>query len=283
MTVNVDVFKVFTSSPDEGNSAGVIAYNGETTEEMLDLAKCSGTSITVFVHISKDQAEAASLRYFSHEKELAFCGHGTLAAGAFLMNKLQKDALQVTYGSASRLEISKSSDGSIYFRTQRGETLELIPDKNEVASMLGVQPDYISMEAPFCVGTIGSPKLMVPFRTPKEVDRIIRDDEKIKKWSEDHKVNGVYVYSFMEGESESSTPVQIYARGFNPLFGIAEDAATGVAAGALGDILARTGSAASFIFHQGKHVNAASEIRVEIKPQHVEIGGQAVFLGPKRC
>lgn len=280
MTQVIKVYKVFTDDLSQGNAAAVVQHNGEHDEELLEIAGGSGAPVTVFVQWSSGQERDAVLRYFSKEKEMAFCGHGTLAAGAFMLQQCERNRIHASSGTGTPIDIRKSPQGHYYFRTERARRLDLAPDKIEAAHMLGVEPEDISKDAPFCAASIGSPKLLVPLRHFSVLDGMAPDFEKIKDWSEKHRINGVYAYAYPEptGKGPDSAAACIHARGFNPLFGIAEDAATGVAAGALADLLYREGGPAAYTIRQGKHVGAESEIRVEVKEENVEIGGSVLHL-----
>ncbi|WP_434752342.1 PhzF family phenazine biosynthesis protein [Paenibacillus amylolyticus] len=280
MLQEVKKYKVFTDDFNQGNAATVVAYRGWHDAEMLEIARDSGTPVTVFVQFSNEQAENTVLRYFSSEKEMAFCGHGTLAAGAFILQQYERNPIQVVSGSGTPIVISKSPQGHFYFKTSRVSRLDMKPDKIEVAYMLGVNPEIILDDIPFCVASIGSPKLFVPLRHLTALDEVIPNFEQIRAWSEKYGVNGVYVYTFQETvkRNQDDKAVYINARGFNPLFGIPEDAATGVAAGALGDLLFQAGGLSEYVIQQGKHVGAKSEISVKIKTGSVEIGGSVLNL-----
>lgn len=275
MTQDVNVYKVFTDDSSRGNPAAVVEYRGWPDAKLLEIARNSGAPVTVFVQFSSDQEKDAVLRFFSSEQEMTFCGHGTLAAGAFMLQQYERDRLQVVCGSGTPIVIAKSPQGHYYFKTERARRLAMIPDRIEVAHMLGRDPGDILDNAPFCAASIGSPKLLVPLRHLNALDEMKPKFEKIKEWSGKYRINGVYAYAFHEPEEKAPDhgAVYIHARGFNPLFGIPEDAATGVAAGALGDLLFQGGGPSAYVISQGKHVGAESEIRVEVKAESVEIGG----------
>lgn len=280
MTQDVNIYKVFTDDSNQGNTAAVVEYRGWPDAKLLEIARNSGAPVTVFVQFNSDLEHDAVLRYFSREQEMIFCGHGTLAAGAFMMQRHERDRLQVVSASGTPIFMGKSPQGHYYFKTERAHRLDIIPDRIEVAHMLGINPEDISDDAPFCAASIGSPKLLVPLYHLNALDEMLPKFEEIKKWSGKHRLNGVYAYVFREpGEKDPDYgAVYIHARGFNPLFGIREDAATGVAAGALGDLLSQAGGPSAYVILQGKHVGAESEIRVQVKAESVEIGGSVLHL-----
>lgn len=206
MAQDVHTYRVFTDDASQGNAAAVIEYDGWSDAELLELARRSGAPVTVFVQFGSAQERDAVLRYFSTEKEMTFCGHGTLAAGAYMMQQCQFDRLQVITGSGTPIVITKSPQGHYYFKTERVRRLDMIPDRIEIAHMLGVEPGVIiSDHAPFGAASIGSPKLLVPLCHLTDLDAMAPKFEEIKEWSRKHRVNGVYAYAFSKRKRRRRT------------------------------------------------------------------------------
>ena len=73
----------FTDTPKGGNPAGV--WIGETlpsVDVMQRIAADVGYSETTFV--APTRGENRTIRYYSPEMEVAFCGHATIATGVVL-------------------------------------------------------------------------------------------------------------------------------------------------------------------------------------------------------
>ncbi|QSE98663.1 PhzF family phenazine biosynthesis protein [Fulvivirga lutea] len=101
----------FTEKPFKGNPAGVCLVDNEIeANTMLEIAKELGLSETAFVR-KLDNSKHHSIRYFSPKKEIALCGHATLAASKVLFNndKKLKDLILET-GEMKILDINKNGD-----------------------------------------------------------------------------------------------------------------------------------------------------------------------------
>lgn len=73
----------FTDTPAGGNPAGVWLGDAlPTPAEMLAIAAEVGYSETAF--LAPDRDAGYTMRYYSPQKEITFCGHATIAAGVLL-------------------------------------------------------------------------------------------------------------------------------------------------------------------------------------------------------
>ncbi|MEL7373070.1 MAG: PhzF family phenazine biosynthesis isomerase, partial [Pseudomonadota bacterium] len=76
-------YAAFTSDPAGGNPAGVwVGDQLPAPEEMQRIAAEVGYSETAFV--APASGLARTVRYFSPEMEVPFCGHATIATGVAL-------------------------------------------------------------------------------------------------------------------------------------------------------------------------------------------------------
>ncbi|MBS0351683.1 MAG: PhzF family phenazine biosynthesis protein, partial [Proteobacteria bacterium] len=88
-----------------------------------------------------------------------------------------------------------------------------------------------------------------------------------KQWSLDNGINGLYVYAL-----ESTDPLLLQARAFNPKTGQNEDAATGVAAAALSLVFKK-----NLIIKQGHFIGKSSQLMITYHhPEEIYVGGRIV-------
>src|SRR5450759_2350479 len=118
----------FSSDPDGGNPAGV--WLGETLpddDEMQRIAAEVGYSETAFV--APSLGVERTIRYFSPETEVSFCGHATIATG-------------VALGDAD-------GDGTYRLHTPVGEVPVAVAVHNGVreASLTSVEPEFAPASA----------------------------------------------------------------------------------------------------------------------------------------
>ncbi|MBE0418001.1 MAG: PhzF family phenazine biosynthesis protein, partial [Coriobacteriia bacterium] len=114
----------FSNDPEGGNPAGV--WIGETLpsdDEMQRIAAEVGYSETAFV--APTHGVERTIRYFSPEREVTFCGHATIAAG-------------VALGDAD-------GDGTYHLHTPVGEVpvAVSIHDGVREASLTSVEPEFV--------------------------------------------------------------------------------------------------------------------------------------------
>ncbi len=97
----------FTSAPFKGNPAGVCILDDEIgSEKMLKIAYEIGFSETAFIKkINGDHLY--SISYFSPKKEIALCGHATLASAKIIFEKTQLSAINFITGENVNLKIKK--------------------------------------------------------------------------------------------------------------------------------------------------------------------------------
>lgn len=126
------------------------------------------------------------------------------------------------------------------------------------ADLLNIDSGDISKTLPFVVASVGSPKLLIPVSSADILANLSPNYLEIEKWSIANKVNGIYVYSVYDERAYS-----FVARGFNPLTGHNEDAATGVAAAALSYQLKK-----SITVKQGHMLGLACKISVRYANQY---------------
>jgi predicted PhzF superfamily epimerase YddE/YHI9 len=99
-----------------------------------------------------------------------------------------------------------------------------VPPTSAVAKLLGCSDAAI--KSPAAIASIGSPKLLVEMASPLALYALRPPLDQIAVWGRSVGVSGIYAYSRRELN-------RYEGRNFNHLEEILEDAATGVAAGAL--------------------------------------------------
>lgn len=103
----------FTSEPFKGNPAAVCMPDDEIGhEKMLKIAGEIGFSETAFIRqINGDNRY--SIRYFSPKKEIALCGHATLASAKIIFEKTHASAISFITGENLNLTIEKNGSNII--------------------------------------------------------------------------------------------------------------------------------------------------------------------------
>ncbi len=264
--------KVFSYSGQGGNPA-LIVYNDEplSVAQMADIARHSGCPEAVF--LTEQTEDIISIGYFTpNGKETPLCIHGTIGA-VYMLKKIIADRPTIKLCTRQQqMIISGKCENDLYQMCyQPPFQSTALPDGNEIeVARCFVGESHQSA----VIATAGSPKLLIRFSDKQTLFSLVPDLVQIVEVSKVLGVNGIYAYA-----PSADDPSVLYARAFNPLFGIDEDIATGVAAIALVKYLYHSGqsNAKKMVVHQGDVMDAPSRIHVELIDDHqVQVKGEVV-------
>lgn len=257
--------RVFNKPYSAGNPAYII--EGHPT----DMQRFATEREATCVFLQQDP-DVLHVRFFTPKDELPFCGHGLLAAGHYWMEKNGVDRL--TIGTQTgRCTVFRDQKQRVFFAARTFDVIEPHVPLDDILSFLPRERHTIDRTIPSVVATIGSPKLLVPLSRTEDVLHAHIEPNRLIEWSREHQTNGIYLYATDQLHHRT-----IHARGLNPVAGVAEDAATGVAAGALGKWLHHYHpSVRTLTIEQGHLINNPCEIHVHIVDDAVRIGGNVQF------
>lgn len=104
MPLQTFIVDSFTNTPFKGNPAGVcIAEDSLSETTMQQIAFELGLSETAFITRSAE-SNVYNIRYFSPQKEIALCGHATLAAAKVLNGKTGSGSIHFITGGGVSLQ-----------------------------------------------------------------------------------------------------------------------------------------------------------------------------------
>ena len=281
---------VFADRPLEGNPLAVFPRaQGLTDEEMLAIAREMNLSETTFVLPSSKGADYRN-RIFTPGGELPFAGHPSLGTAyvAYMEGLLphregvlgaQQEVvigvlpleLEVAGGSVERVVMTQGTP-------RAGRRIKKV---ERLAAALGIRPKDVTATKllPQFVST-GIYSLQVAVRSLDLVREMEPEAATLRSiLGPVDPSAGAYVFAF-EAEGEAD----LHARAFFPLQGIAEDPATGSAAGACGAYLAFNRALPAkewFAIEQGIEVHHPSRIEVSVTsdaagPKTVRVAGRVV-------
>jgi trans-2,3-dihydro-3-hydroxyanthranilate isomerase len=226
-TLRFVVVDVFTDTALAGNQLAVFTdARGIETETMQALAKEVGFSETTFVLPAEDGG-TARMRIFTPAAELPFAGHPTLGTAWVLAAPLQRALIELETGRGIvPVEIERDESGGLVFgrMVQPTPTVEPYAEPDRLLGALGVDRSELPVESydngpVFTVVTLASVDAVAALRP--DVTALT-----------DLEVN----VSCVAGSGAAWK-----TRMFAPALGVAEDAATGAAAGPLACHLCRHG------------------------------------------
>ena len=266
------IVDVFTDRALAGNQLAVFTdARGLDTETMQALAREINFSESTFV-LTPENGGHAKIRIFTPVIELPFAGHPTLGTAFVLGGPLQREELHLETGRGIVPVRLEREEGRLVFGRMEQPIPSVEPYQAERAllSALGVERSELPVE----LYDNGMRHVYVALRSEEEVAGL-RPDLARLELPPDLGIN-----CFAGSGARWTT------RMFAPGGGVAEDPATGSAAGPLALHLARHGRIAfgdEIEISQGAEIGRPSTLfaRVEGTPEQVErveVGGSAVIV-----
>jgi trans-2,3-dihydro-3-hydroxyanthranilate isomerase len=264
---------VFTDTPFEGNAVAVFTDAREIPEDKLQqIAREMNLSETVFVYRPEGEGHAR-IRIFTPSIEMPFAGHPTLGTAFVLSGPLQLEEIRLETGmGVVPVRLERDDSGRTVFgrMSQPLPSVEPYGDQAELLEILGVA----GAELPVELYDNGVKHVYVCLGSEDEVAGLRPDLGRLLD------LDTVCFNCFAGGGARWKT------RMFAPASGVAEDPATGSAAGPLALHLARHGRIAfgdEIEISQGKEVGRPSKLFARVDGsaddvQRVEVGGSAVTV-----
>jgi len=252
----------FTDNPRGGNPAGV--WVGETlppVDVMQRIASEIGYSETAFV--APTIGKTRTIRYYSPEMEVPFCGHATIATGVVL-GEIEGDGTYRLATAVGEIPVTVFSKGGV-----REASLTSVEPKytgasdvlvNKVLSALGWQSSDVDGSIPPARAYAGAWHLVLAINDPHRLAKLNYDFERLKALM---LREGLTTLQLVWRESTNV----FHSRNPFPVGGVVEDPATGAAAAALGGYLREAeliAVPATIFIRQGEAMNRPSRLTVEI-------------------
>ena len=271
-TLRYVVVDVFTDRPLAGNQLAVFTdARGLSSDTMQALAREVNFSESVFV-LPKERGGHARMRIFTPTRELPFAGHPVLGTAFVLAAPMQLQVITLETG-AGNIGVALEREGP---RIVFGWMVQPIPnvtsvdDPGPLFAALGVAGSILPVER----YDLGPQHVFVALTSPDAV-AAVRPDLRALASATDA---GINVFA---GEGE-----RYKTRMFAPVHGVAEDPATGSAAGPLAVHLLRHGRIASgqtIVIDQGAELGRPSQLHARAygtkeRIERVEVGGAAVVV-----
>jgi trans-2,3-dihydro-3-hydroxyanthranilate isomerase len=265
------VCDVFTDTPLTGNQLAVFTdARGLETETMELLAREMNFSESIFVLPPQNDGHVR-LRIFTPDRELPFAGHPVLGAAFVLGQPLSLVEIRIETGVGTvPVQLEREGPKITFGRmSQPIPTWRPYDRAAELLAVLGVEP-----ELPVDWYDLGPTHVFVALRTADEVAALRPNFQSLLEFDA-----GVNCFAPLGGNRYKT-------RMFAPAHGVAEDPATGSAAGPLAVHLLRHGRIASgdeIEIEQGTEIKRPSKLfaRAEGTPERierVEVGGSAVVV-----
>ncbi len=295
---------VFTSKAFEGNPLAVFPEaEGLSDDEMMKIAREMNLSETVFVLPPRDEKTLRHLRIFTPAREIPFAGHPVVGT----WNALAREGVvPLPEGGNGWTRIHHEVGIGVLpvdIEFKDGQPLQVVmtqgkfeikgeiedsQEQAEIARALGLATEELDENLPIQVVSTGLPFLAVPVRSLADLRKCRVNAALLAEIYERARSTGCYPFT---RETIEIGEARAHARLFAPADNIAEDPATGSAAGALGAYLVHHGASGAesvdgrvrFIIEQGDFMKRPSRIHIEVqgKPvavEEVRVGGPSVVV-----
>ena len=266
------VCDVFTNEALAGNQLAVFTdARGIPEHQLQRLAKELNISETTFVY--PPQADGhVFMRIFTPSSELPFAGHPTLGTAFVLAGPLQLLEIRIETGRGTvAVKVEREGARIVFGRmAQPLPTIAPFEQADELLAALGGVEPVLPVE----LYDNGVPHVLVTLGSRDEVAALQPDQQRLAAL-------GVYGINCFAGDGLSWK-----TRMFGPMLGMAEDPATGSAAGPLALHLARHGLIAfgdEIEISQGAEIGRPSTLYARVDGtadaiERIEVGGSAVIV-----
>lgn len=226
--IEVQILNAFVDNNKGGNPAGVVLNaDNLTNEQKLKIAAKVGLSETAFV--SKSEIAGFKLDFFTPTRQIAHCGHATIATFSYLS---QSGLIKNTLSSKETIDGIREIllQGDLAFMEQKAPEYRNVDKQEEqILRSLGLTKSDVLKDAPISLVNTGNSFVIVAVKSADILKNIKPDYALISQISDELNLIGFYVFS-----TDTSSPLRdATARMFAPRYGIEEEAATGMAAGPL--------------------------------------------------
>jgi PhzF family phenazine biosynthesis protein len=268
----------FSDHPDGGNPAGV--WIGEAlpaVDVMQRIAAEIGYSETAFV--APTHGRNRTIRYYSPEMEVPFCGHATIATGIVLGETEGNGTYRLTT-TVGEVPVTVQSKGGI-----REASLTSVEPKhasisdeilNEMISAIGWRSADVDGSIPPAKAYAGAWHLVLAVKDSRRLAELKYDFERLKSIMLREELTTLQLVW------RESADV-FHSRNPFPVGGVVEDPATGAAAAALGGYLRDVGLISvptTILIRQGEAMGRPSRLTVEIPiAGGIVVRGTAVPIG----
>jgi trans-2,3-dihydro-3-hydroxyanthranilate isomerase len=263
---------VFTDVPLEGNQLAVFADGSDLSDEQMQrAAREMNLSETVF-QLPADDGADARIRIFTPVAELPFAGHPVLGSAFVVGERLGLELVRLQTGAGViPIALTREGEEIVY-----GEMEQPIPSAepfaaaDELLAALGIRRSELPIE-----GYRNGPlHVYVALESEEAVAALAPDMGALAR------LESVGVSCF------AGVAPRFKTRMFGPALGVAEDPATGSAAGPLAVHLVRHGRAQfgqQLEIRQGAEIHRPSLLRARVdgSPERIErvaVGGSAVIV-----
>lgn len=234
----------FVETQSTGNPAGCVYLpdqNALSVEGMQQIARELAGFVSEVVYAYPDE-EHYGLRFFSSEREVAFCGHATIA----VMYDLIKNDPELTRNPIIRVHVHGrdllvrneiASSDSVFISAPLPQFLTTNLTRDDIAAALRLSPNEITEKNRIMLVNAGLATLIVPLASLNILLSLRPDHKHLREFCLANGIEIILVFSEDVSLNENNYRTRVFA----PIYGYLEDPATGSGNAALGYYLLDSG------------------------------------------
>jgi PhzF family phenazine biosynthesis protein len=235
----------FATKDSDGNPAGYIhldSLSDISTSEMQKIASELRGFVNEVGYIAQKSQNCFSLKYFSSEQEVAFCGHATVAIMHDMIknnNALQQmNTIEIETNRGTLQVINRvTSEDAVFITAPKPFNKPVIVRASEIADVLGISQNVTVSKELISIINAGLSTLIVPIVSLEAILQIRPDFEELKTFCINSDIDIIEVYTKETSDIHNDYRVRVFA----PKFGYLEDPATGSGNAAFGYHLINNG------------------------------------------
>lgn len=226
--IEVQIISAFVDNNKGGNAAGVVLNaDNLSNEQKLKIASKVKLSETAFV--SKSKEADFKLDFFTPTRQIAHCGHATIATFSYLS---QLGLIENPVSSKETIDGKREIliQGDLAFMEQKPPLYTQVRDKkHKILQSLGITEKDLLSDAPILIVNTGNSFAIIPIANDDILKNIVPNFDLITEISEEFNLIGFYAFC-----NQTDDPARdVNTRMFAPRYGIEEESGTGMAAGPL--------------------------------------------------
>lgn len=226
--IEVQIINAFVDNEQGGNPAGVVLNaDNFTNSQKLLIASKVGLSETAFV--SKSDVADFKLDFFTPNRQIAHCGHATIATFSYLSQSGKIGQSNTSKETIDGVREILIKDDFAFMEQKAPKFIDVSSKKDDILRSLSLQETDILEDSPILLVNTGNSFIIVPVKDSAILKNIQPNFELISQISEALDLIGYYVFTTDMTNLERDVNTRMFA----PRYGIEEEAGTGMAAGPL--------------------------------------------------
>ncbi len=271
----------FTSAESLGNPAACIFIGQEelTPEQMQAIAAEHKGFVMEVVFCGQSEVADCKLTYYSSEREVDFCGHGTIATMYTMVKEtpelMAKPVITAETNRKGIIEVFNAinEEDAVYITALDPIEHPMNLSIAQIEDALTLPHGSIRNVLPIRIIDAGLRTLLVPIADLETEISVYPNEQSLKSFCESNDIDIILVFSMQTAEVSNYAHTRVFA----PKFGYLEDPATGSGNSAFANYLLSEGlwKGESITIEQGGNNRIFNSVKLKCLDGKVLFGGKA--------